>query len=358
MTVHLETPEFDDGAPAVKFQRRTPALSTPEHMKNTPRDTPGDEASVDFLQDLNVVSHSVGSASVTDTGILQALAATGKPVILHATSPYPLPAEEANLRTITTLGQRYPGVPVGCSGHERGVQISLAAVALGAAEQTAESLPTATVTVLAIADSDSYLKWGATLLGQLPEGWQRSLIVLASPVMPSGEQLAVALKGTTGSIAAPPILDLSALAVRIAILKPDVALLSVRGPLVRVVVRAIVGASVARPVIVSGLPGILIPATKRAIAHRAKVDLFVLHSRREVREFEEPATSMGIDMPFGLATLPFLPRQTCPQKTRGRTQNGEVIFTTQAKVPAGRADRLALLGWPSPRGGIRTCGRS
>ena len=162
--------------------------------------------------------------------------------------------------------------------------------------------------------------------------------------MPSGEQLAVALKGTTGSIAAPPILDLSALAVRIAILQPDVVLLSVRGPLVRVVVRAIVGASVARPVNVSGLPGISIPATKRAIAHRAQVDSFVLHSRREVREFEELATSMGIDMPFGLATLPFLPRRACPQKTRGRTQNGKVIFVTQAKVPAGRADRLALLG--------------
>ena len=160
MTVHIETSEFDDGAPAVKFQRRTPALSTPEHMKNTPPDTPGDEASVDFLQDLNVVSHSVASASVTDIGMLQALAATGKPVILHATSPYPLPAEEANLRTITTLGQRYPGVPVGYSGHGRGVQISLAAIALRAAEQTAESVPTATVTVLAIADSDSYLKWG------------------------------------------------------------------------------------------------------------------------------------------------------------------------------------------------------
>jgi sialic acid synthase SpsE len=52
-------------------------------------------------------------------------------VILHATSTYPLPPEEANLRTIDTLRQRY-GVPVGYSGHERGLQISLAAVALGA----------------------------------------------------------------------------------------------------------------------------------------------------------------------------------------------------------------------------------
>lgn len=185
----------DAGAQAVKFQKRTPEISTPEHMKNTPRDTPWgmmtyleyryrvefsreqyieigdyatlrgldwfaspwDEPSVDFLEDLNVVAHKVASASVTDIGMLQALAATGKPiilstgmstleqidravevlgtgnlVILHATSTYPLPAEEANLRTITTLQKRYPGVPIGYSGHERGLQISIAAVALGA----------------------------------------------------------------------------------------------------------------------------------------------------------------------------------------------------------------------------------
>jgi N-acetylneuraminate synthase len=183
------------GAQAVKFQKRTPEISTPEHMKNTPRETPwgtmtyleyryrvefshdqyieiGDYAtlrgldwfaspwdvpSVAFLEDLNVVAHKVASASVTDIELLAALAATGKPIILstgmstmeqidtavdilgtsklivlHATSTYPLPPEEANLRMITTLADRFAGVPIGYSGHERGLQISLAAVALGA----------------------------------------------------------------------------------------------------------------------------------------------------------------------------------------------------------------------------------
>jgi N-acetylneuraminate synthase len=185
----------DSGAQAVKFQKRTPAISTPEHMKNTPRETPWgtmtyleyryrvefdreqyieigdyatlrglswfaspwDEVAVDFLEDLGVVAHKVASASVTDIAMLEALAATGKPtilstgmstieqidraveilgtdnlVILHATSTYPLPPEEANLRMITTLQERYAGVPVGYSGHERGLQISIGAVALGA----------------------------------------------------------------------------------------------------------------------------------------------------------------------------------------------------------------------------------
>ncbi|MEV4776543.1 N-acetylneuraminate synthase family protein [Microbacterium sp. LWH12-1.2] len=183
------------GADAVKFQKRTPEISTPEHMRNVPRETPwgtmtyldyrrrvefgrdeyveiGDHAtlqgldwfaspwdvpSVAFLEDLNVVAHKVASASLTDIELLEALRATGKPIILstgmstieqidraldtlgtdrvvlmHATSTYPMEPEEANLRVISTLRDRYPGVPVGYSGHERGLQISLAAAALGA----------------------------------------------------------------------------------------------------------------------------------------------------------------------------------------------------------------------------------
>ncbi|MGV2385563.1 MAG UNVERIFIED_CONTAM: N-acetylneuraminate synthase family protein, partial [Thermobifida fusca] len=50
---------------------------------------------------------------------------------MPSTYTYPMPPEEANLRAIITLRERY-GVPVGYSGHERGLQISLAAVTLGA----------------------------------------------------------------------------------------------------------------------------------------------------------------------------------------------------------------------------------
>ncbi|AWB96940.1 N-acetylneuraminate synthase [Agromyces badenianii] len=183
------------GAQAVKFQKRTPEIATPEHMRDVQRETPWgtmsyldyryrvefgeaeyleiasyalragidwfaspwDVPSVEFLEGLDVVAHKVASASVTDIALLEAIARTGKPVILstgmstldeidravetlgtdrlvmlHATSSYPMPSEEANLRTIDTLRVRYPGVPIGYSGHERGLQISLAAVALGA----------------------------------------------------------------------------------------------------------------------------------------------------------------------------------------------------------------------------------
>jgi YrbI family 3-deoxy-D-manno-octulosonate 8-phosphate phosphatase len=182
------------GCQAVKFQKRTPEICVPLEQRDQIRQTPWGEMtymeykvrtefghaeyaeiakysaerglhwfaspwdvpSVDFLESMDVVTHKVASASVTDLELLRALAATGKPIILstgmstleeidraveilgtsklvlmHATSTYPLPPEEANLRAITTLQERY-GVPVGYSGHERGLQISLAAVTLGA----------------------------------------------------------------------------------------------------------------------------------------------------------------------------------------------------------------------------------
>jgi N-acetylneuraminate synthase len=182
------------GCQAVKFQKRTPEISTPEHMKETPRETPWgtmtyldyrykvefeqdeyeqiasychskgmdwfaspwDEPSVDFLEERHAMAYKIASASVTDLSMLAKIRDTGKPVILstgmstieqvdaavetlgkdnliilHATSTYPLPPEEANLRMIPTLKERY-GVPTGYSGHEPGLQISLAAVALGA----------------------------------------------------------------------------------------------------------------------------------------------------------------------------------------------------------------------------------
>ena len=184
----------DSGCQAVKFQKRTPEISTPEAQKNIPRDTPWgqmtyldykrriefgdaeyseiadycakkgidwfaspwDVPSVEFLERHNVIAHKVASASVTDIELLEALRSTGKPVILstgmstmdeieravdvlgkdnlvilHATSTYPLDPSEANLKVMDSLRARFD-VPVGYSGHETGLQISLAAVGMGA----------------------------------------------------------------------------------------------------------------------------------------------------------------------------------------------------------------------------------
>ncbi|WP_061961239.1 N-acetylneuraminate synthase family protein [Demequina flava] len=185
---------IDAGCQAVKFQKRTPEISTPEHMKSTPRETPWgqmtyleyrykvefereeyaqidsyckargidwfaspwDEPAVDFLESMDTVAYKIASASVTDISMLEKIRATGKPVILstgmstmeqieravevldrdntvilHATSTYPLPADEANMLMIPTLRDKFE-LPTGYSGHEPGLQLSIAAAALGA----------------------------------------------------------------------------------------------------------------------------------------------------------------------------------------------------------------------------------
>jgi N-acetylneuraminate synthase len=53
-------------------------------------------------------------------------------LIAHATSTYPCPVDELNLRMICTLEHAYPSCPIGYSGHETGLAPTWAAVALGA----------------------------------------------------------------------------------------------------------------------------------------------------------------------------------------------------------------------------------
>ena len=117
-----------------------------------------DEASVDFIDQFEVPAYKIASASLTDDGLLKYTKARAKDrpillstgmsteaqvdhavevlgkdnlILLHTTSTYPATHEELNLKTITTLRQRY-GVPVGYSGHETGIVTTAAAVALGA----------------------------------------------------------------------------------------------------------------------------------------------------------------------------------------------------------------------------------
>jgi N-acetylneuraminate synthase len=58
-------------------------------------------------------------------------AGTGELALLHCVSNYPALASSVNLRAMKTLEQRF-GVPVGYSDHTEGIEISLAAAALGA----------------------------------------------------------------------------------------------------------------------------------------------------------------------------------------------------------------------------------
>ena len=118
--------------------------------------SPWDLESVGFLEEYAPPCHKIASASLTDLDLVDCIAATGRPVLLstgmstipeidiafsrldpakvvlmHCTSTYPTEDHEINLACMRTLQERY-AVPVGYSGHERGIATSCAAVARGA----------------------------------------------------------------------------------------------------------------------------------------------------------------------------------------------------------------------------------
>lgn len=212
-----------------------------------------------------------------------------------------------------------------------------------------------------MADSDSYVKWGAALASTLPDDWTARLVVIASPVQPSDRQLADALAGTEFTRDDALVRHLDELDAELDAFDPHAVLLSLRGPFVRVVAPRL-NARANRPVLVSGFPGLTIPAVPKAVVYREQTDLVVLHSRREVRDFDANAWELGIHPMLGLATLPFLATaagrgaaqphlQTAvegPGSRDGRERpprpaRGDLVFAAQAKVPAERADRVKLL---------------
>jgi len=117
-----------------------------------------DPESADFIDELGVPAFKVASADMINLPLLDHLVAKRKPMIvstgmsrmeevkisvnflkergaeftlLHCNSAYPAAFEDINLRFMDQLRQF--GVPVGYSGHERGIAISTVASALGAA---------------------------------------------------------------------------------------------------------------------------------------------------------------------------------------------------------------------------------
>jgi len=121
--------------------------------------TPFDRGSADFLRALGVLAFKVSSGDLTNLPFLEYLAGIGLPILLstgmstleeveesvsairvsgspplalfHCVSNYPAAPEDCNLRAMATLRETFD-VPVGWSDHTDGVDISIAAAALGA----------------------------------------------------------------------------------------------------------------------------------------------------------------------------------------------------------------------------------
>lgn len=120
--------------------------------------TPWDDASLEKLERYGLPAYKIASADFTNYDLIDAVARTGKPmlcstgmateaeirdgvkrllhlgvpfVLLHCNSTYPAPFKDVNLRYLLHL-KELSGALVGYSGHERDVNIAVAAVALGA----------------------------------------------------------------------------------------------------------------------------------------------------------------------------------------------------------------------------------
>lgn len=121
--------------------------------------TPFDFESIDFLNSIDMPFWKIPSGEITNYPYLVALAKTGKPVVmstgmcemreieeainvlkengskdiklLHCNTEYPTPYEDVNLKAMNTIRETF-GLEVGYSDHTRGIEVPIAAVALGA----------------------------------------------------------------------------------------------------------------------------------------------------------------------------------------------------------------------------------
>jgi pseudaminic acid synthase len=121
--------------------------------------SPFDITAVDFLEKLDMPCYKIASFEIVDHVLIKRIAQTGKPVIissgmasrgdleeavnilrkhgckqicmLKCTSAYPAKPEDANLITLKNMAESFDIIP-GLSDHTLGIEIPIAAVALGA----------------------------------------------------------------------------------------------------------------------------------------------------------------------------------------------------------------------------------
>lgn len=118
-----------------------------------------DEENADFLESIDVNTYKIGSGDMTYVQLVQYIAKKNKPIIvatglsnleeveefvktaedagnnqlilLHCVANYPSKVEDSNLKAIELMKEKFT-YPIGISDHTKGINVSIAAVALGA----------------------------------------------------------------------------------------------------------------------------------------------------------------------------------------------------------------------------------
>ena len=117
---------------------------------------------IDLLKDIGLSRWKIPSGEITNLPYLKKIAVIGQPVILstgmstleeieqalkifednglprkkntllHCNTEYPTPMKDVNLRAMLTMKTAFPGTGIGYSDHTQGIEVPIAAVAMGA----------------------------------------------------------------------------------------------------------------------------------------------------------------------------------------------------------------------------------
>ncbi len=201
----------------------------------------------------------------------------------------------------------------------------------------------APIRILSISDSESYLKWATQLLSSLPDVEGRVFLV-DNPILPTDEQIASAVAGTDWEHREVPVIARSDVAQVIADHSPDIVLGAATGPIVAQIFLT-AHTRTDRPALVSGLPGMGLPASGKGMNYRRLMDAFIAHSSAEVDAYTEASAQSQVPCEVLLARLPMLRSEGIPQLKNSSTEAAPhtLVFAPQAKVPAERADREAII---------------
>lgn len=124
--------------------------------------SPFDLTTIDLLKKIGINKWKIPSGEITNLPYLRKIASLGQEIImstgmaelgeikaalsvltdagiplnqitvLHCNTEYPTPMQDVNLRAMQTIKESFPGVKIGYSDHTKGIEIPIAAVALGA----------------------------------------------------------------------------------------------------------------------------------------------------------------------------------------------------------------------------------
>lgn len=197
--------------------------------------------------------------------------------------------------------------------------------------------------VLAIADSDSYLKLATSFLHRLGPEWDRKVYLARTPVMPTEQQISAAFEGTDLDPEMLEVIHLSQLEADS--VQEDIIFASATGPVVAEIYSRMLRTEpvdARRTALISALPSVAYPATQKGWNYRRAGDAFICHSHAEARDFSFMTEYHAGHQPtIMVSKLPFLNCTGFPPAQEKLINR--LVFAPQAKVPETAEQRESIL---------------